>query len=199
MKDVQINENAQISDMELFHRMKKFMKMTRMEMGGRRGFCGGPGMGPHGAPMGPHCGPHGPHAPQGGPPMGPGPHCPHGRHGHKRPLSREHLLVMIGADPEGVRQKTLAENAGIGPSSVSELISKLESDGYVVRKVDPEDRRATRLFLTELGQARASEVEDERKAVFEGIFAALTEEEKVVLAGILDKLLAEKEAPPLAE
>ena len=93
MNDMKINENAQISDMELFHRMKKFMQLTRMEMGRRRGFCGGP------------------HGPQGGPPMGPGPHCPHGRHGHKRPLSREHLLVMIGSEPAGVRQKTLAENA----------------------------------------------------------------------------------------
>ena len=197
MTDVQNNDITPVSEIKLFHKMKKFMRLTHMEMGGRRG-CrgphGGPGPGPHGMPGGPGMGFHGPHGMPGEGPMGPGPHCPHGRHGFHRPLSRERLLVMIGSDPEGVRQKTLAENAGIGQSSVSELISKLESDGYVIRKVDPEDKRATRLFLTELGEARAAEVEDERKAMFEGIFAPLTEEEKAVLSGILDKLLAEKAA-----
>ena len=122
------------------------------------------------------------------PPRGPiGPYGPT----HRRPpLSREHLLVIISKYPDGVRQKTIAERAGIRQSSASELINKLESTGYIDRKVDPDDKRATLLTLTEKGQARAAEVEDERKAMFEGIFAKLTDEEKETLSQLLDKLLS---------
>ena len=125
------------------------------------------------------------------PPEPPFGHGPHGmRHGMRRPpLSREHILIMIGEHPDGVRQKTIAEEAGINQSSASELISKLEADGYLRRTVDPDDRRATLLFLTDLGQARAAEVADEKEAVFTEFFSVLTEEEKDTLSSILDKLL----------
>ena len=114
---------------------------------------------------------------------------PFGLHGRRPPLSRERLLVIIGKHPEGIRQKMIAEKVGINQSSTSELINKLESDGYIERKVDPDDKRATLLFLTEKGAARAAEVEDERQEMFRGMFDALTEEEKQTLSGILDKLL----------
>lgn len=102
--------------------------------------------------------------------------------------------MIIGKHPDGVRQKTISEKAEINQSSVSELITKLEGDGYVQRRVDPTDKRATLLFLTELGQARAAEVEDEHSAMFEGLFCALNDEEKATLSHLLDKLLEEKEA-----
>ena len=99
--------------------------------------------------------------------------------------------MIIGENPDGIRQKAIMEKAGIGQSSVSELINKLEDDGYIERKVDPSDKRATLLFLTEKGQARALEVEDERKEFFADVFARLTNEEKSTLSDIMDKLLAE--------
>jgi len=61
----------------------------------------------------------------------------------------------------------------------------------VERKVDPTDKRATLLFLTEKGSARALEVEDERKEFFAAIFSKLSDEEKQVLSDIMDKLLSE--------
>lgn len=105
------------------------------------------------------------------------------------------LLVIIGKNPEGIRQKDISARIGINQSSTSELISKLETDGYITRKVDPDDKRATLLFLTELGRARAAEVEDERNAMFKDAFSVLTEEEKETLARILDKLIAGRRGP----
>ena len=99
-------------------------------------------------------------------------------------------MIMIGKHPEGIRQKAICEEIGINQSSASELIDKLEGNGYIKRETDPADRRATLLFLTELGQARAAEVEDERQEMFRGIFDRLSAEEKQMLAELLDKLLA---------
>ena len=94
---------------------------------------------------------------------------------------------------EGARQKELAEAMRINPSSMSELIEKLRADGYVERTVDPEDRRATRITLTELGKARAYETSDERAEKIRPVFAGLTEEEKQELLRLLRKLTASSE------
>ena len=119
----------------------------------------------------------------------------HGRHGHgmhrchggKR-LPRERILMILLSHEEGMHQKELAEEMKIGPSSLSELIDKLESDRYVERNVDPQDRRSTLITLTEKGKARAFEAEDMRRSFAEERFAALTQEEKETLLSLLEKI-----------
>ena len=51
----------------------------------------------------------------------------------------------------------------INASTMSEFIGHLESDGYVERNIDPSDKRATLITLTEKGRERAFELQDERK------------------------------------
>lgn len=148
---------------------------------------------------------HGPEGEHGHGPEGEHGHGPEGRgHGPKRghgpgggkphpAFGRERLLSVIGSYEGGVRQKTLTEELRVNPSSVSELISKLESDGYVRRSVDPADKRATLISLTELGEARNAEVQDERNERLEAAFCALTEDEKEQLIALLDKLAAGKQ------
>ena len=104
-------------------------------------------------------------------------------------MSREHLLVIISEFPEGIRQKELAEKAGINASSTSEVVSRLEDDGYLIRTIDENDRRATVLKLTEMGAVRADEIRNEREDFLNEFFSKLTEEEKQTLSDLLDKLL----------
>ncbi len=124
--------------------------------------------------------------------MGEGMHgrrCCHKRHG----MSRERLLVLISEYPDGVRQKELAERAGINASSTSEVVSRLEDDGYIKREIDPSDKRATILRLTEMGQVRAEEVRDERNEFLGEFFGRISEEEKEKLAEIVGKLMGNRE------
>jgi DNA-binding MarR family transcriptional regulator len=53
----------------------------------------------------------------------------------------------------GTRLTTIAALANITPQAVGELVDDLERQGYVVRRPDPDDRRAKRIVLTERGQA----------------------------------------------
>ncbi len=53
-----------------------------------------------------------------------------------------------------VRQ--LSERTGTRASTLTGLLDRLESRGYLVREVDPADRRSFRLPLTELGQETAA-------------------------------------------
>ncbi len=99
---------------------------------------------------------------------------------------------MLASFDGGAKQKELIEEMKVNPSSMSEMISKLEHDGYVKRTVDPADKRATLITLTELGEARAAELTDERNERFSGLFSKLTPEEKEQLLVLLEKLTAEE-------
>jgi len=105
-----------------------------------------------------------------------------------RGLGRERVLEVISRYGDGVRQKTLTGELRINPSSVSEMISKLENDGYVRRTIDPEDKRATLIMLTELGEARTAELQDEKNDTLDKIFGNLSDDEKEQLIVLLEKL-----------
>ena len=185
-------------DERLFERLMKAPRQMRKMMHPE----GGPeGKGPHGhGPCGGEHGPHGHgHGPCGGPHGGRG-LGHHARMRTMRMLSRERILGILLEHEDGLRQKAIAEQMHIGPSSTSEFIDKLEQTGYIERRPDPDDGRATRIYLTEKGKARAYELEDERKERFATLFAALTEEEKEQLLALLDKLAAAGEpADPAGE
>ena len=49
---------------------------------------------------------------------------------------------------DGIRQSALAEQLEVAPITLGRLIDRLEASGWVSRKSDPIDRRASLLFLT---------------------------------------------------
>ncbi|MBQ6622606.1 MAG: MarR family transcriptional regulator [Mogibacterium sp.] len=162
------------------------------EHGGREGHGpmrhGPMGRGGFGRPMG-----HGPR--EHGPEYGHGPeerrgpgHGPEGERRGPKPLSRERVLSVLLQHDGGVRQKVLAEELRVNPSSISEFVDILEGGGYLSREVDPADKRATLISLTEKGRARACELEDEKQERFSRLFSGLSEEEKHELLRLLEKL-----------
>ena len=178
-------------DMELFEKLAKLNRSLRHARHGVHGFHG-----PHG---------HGPAEGRGPchnrmhhmPPEGKMPEAvPHGLRPHgPRRLPRERILAILNENGEGMHQREIAEVLMINPSSLSEAIDKLEADRYLERNVDPDDRRATLITLTEKGRARAYEVEDERAETLKSFFAPLTEDEKVQLCELISKLLEAENKP----
>ena len=127
-----------------------------------------------------------------GPMNGPGPMGGHGPCGRPGPGMPRELLLMavLDAGDSGIRQKDIADAVGINASSLSEQIDALESDRYLERKANPDDKRSTLIVLTEKGRARAYEVLDERQKAAADFCGKLTEEEKDTLIALLDKLLS---------
>lgn len=67
--------------------------------------------------------------------------------------------LVLATDPLTLTQ--LAERHCCGKSNMTQLIDRLESDGFVARTVDPSDRRSVFAALTPSGRAayeRASEL-----------------------------------------
>lgn len=69
------------------------------------------------------------------------------------PQRPAHSAVMAHIDIDGgTRLSTIAARANITPQAVGELVDDLERLGYVVRRPDPDDRRAKRIVLTDRGR-----------------------------------------------
>ena len=88
-----------------------------------------------------------------------------------------------------VRQ--LSERTGTRASTLTGLLDRLENRGYLVREVDPADRRSFRLPLTETGQAVATRV---RAAIADLERDALSRLDATQLAGYHAVVTALQEA-----
>lgn len=87
-----------------------------------------------------------------------------------------HLLAIL-KDEDGKTQKELSELLHIKPSTTTIMIKRMEKNELVVKKVDEEDRRISRIYITEKGKKMCVEA----KMIFEnfqtGNFEGFTEEE----------------------
>lgn len=110
--------------------------------------------------------------------------CGHVLYHQTHHSQQDAVLALLRQGP--LNQKQIQEQLSTRPGSVSELISKLEAKQLVERRRDDADRRRVVLSLTEKGQLAAL-IHEQRPS--EDLFAALTEEEKGQLAGLLGKLL----------
>lgn len=54
---------------------------------------------------------------------------------------------------EGITQDTISKHVTIDKTTIARAIMKLETLGYIVRHVDPIDRRANKVYLTAEGRA----------------------------------------------
>ncbi len=59
------------------------------------------------------------------------------------------IIIILVNNTEGLTQKEIADKLGLEGPTLIPTIDKLEKDGFVVRKVDKNDRRNNRIFLTE--------------------------------------------------
>jgi len=61
-------------------------------------------------------------------------------------------------DENGITLKEIGNRTLIDSSSMTVLVDKLENDKLVERQLDPEDRRAIRVYITDKGKAIAEEL-----------------------------------------
>ena len=109
--------------------------------------------------------------------------------GGKHFSSQQRVLGILKKHNGEMTTSQLAEELDIRPSSVSELIKKLEKSGFVTRKKDEKDKRVTLIHLTESGITASEEKSDKIGDFSEIFFNSLDEEEQAELNRLLEKLL----------
>src|ERR1700749_2573239 len=99
-------------------------------------------------------------------------------------------VIARNEDEEPLRITELADRLGIVPRSLTMVIDALEEAGLVRREIDPRNRRAILLRLTDHGLAIRDGLRESRRRAAEDLFAPLPETDRETLAGLLAKLAA---------
>ena len=107
---------------------------------------------------------------------------------HSAAQGRTQTTVLHALHENGpTSQKELQERLGIQPGSMSELITKLENKGLLVRARDEADRRKVLLTLTVAGEAKI--VRQEHKSQLPVRYTQLDDSELYRLAEALEKVI----------
>ena len=103
---------------------------------------------------------------------------------------------------EGISQRDLAERLGVAPPTVNIMLKKMEKAGLIERRADAQDQRYTRIYLTELGRARHSELEAIHAEVVRATVGDMSDEEQRELErllGVVARNLAAADMQPTTD
>lgn len=102
--------------------------------------------------------------------------------------AQERALRLVARGDEPPRMTELADRLGIVPRSLTTVIDALEQAGLVRREIDPRNRRAILLHLTDRGAAVRDDLRDARRRAAEDLFAPLPASDRETLADLLARL-----------
>ena len=97
------------------------------------------------------------------------------------------ILATLGFE-HGITQQELAERLLVTKGNVCGMIDRLEANGWVERRADPNDRRVNRLFLTRRGKVRLSRTMPDEHALVKNIMGVLKPVELQTLYQLLQRL-----------
>ncbi len=83
-------------------------------------------------------------------------------------------LLILGAAQDGARVSEVAARVGVTLPATGRLLRRLERRGLLALETDPDDRRATRARLTEMGQATRDAILAYRRGMLIEIARAVT-------------------------
>ena len=86
---------------------------------------------------------------------------------------------------EGITQTELANYVMIQPATVTNMLQRLEREGFVERRPDIEDQRISRVYATEKGRDIEERVQEKWSQLEQEAFGGLSIEERVLLRRLL--------------
>ena len=116
---------------------------------------------------------------------------------HEFPPAVGRLLALRTND--GSSPAELCELMDVRPSSMSELLSKMEENGLVTRATDEADRRATKVWLNENGKEATERMEAKFRAENEKLAACFSAEVAEQFCALCEKLSEHLEGLPEKE
>lgn len=88
-------------------------------------------------------------------------------------------------EEDGLTQVELAQRMCVQPPTINKMLTRLESAGLVERRLDPDDNRFSRVYLTKKSRNVQQDVEQAFSKLEARVIANLTIEEQVLLKRLL--------------
>ncbi|SMF35485.1 MarR family winged helix-turn-helix transcriptional regulator [Desulfovibrio gilichinskyi] len=102
-------------------------------------------------------------------------------------LPQMHTLEVLGSQ-QPMRMKELAQGMGITTGTLTVLVDRLESKGFVCRKPHDSDRRSILVELTESGEAMFAEHDRLHLRLIDELTAEISDSEREVFLSCLEKM-----------
>ncbi|MEX1071389.1 MAG: MarR family transcriptional regulator [Anaerolineales bacterium] len=102
------------------------------------------------------------------------------------------LLMSVMRHP-GIRVHEIAETLRVSTPTVSVAVRKLEKQGWLKRKPDPEDKRAAQLYLSRKAALLAQRAKSFRRKRINEFMNGLTSAEQDQLLTLLEKAISNLE------
>jgi DNA-binding MarR family transcriptional regulator len=104
-------------------------------------------------------------------------------------LTRAQWRVLVHLGPrQGINQTSLAEILELDNVTLSRHIDRLERDGWLERRPDPEDRRAWRLYLAEASRPTLEKMETLAAETQAAALAGLSSDQRALFVETLVKI-----------
>ncbi|APX71148.1 MarR family winged helix-turn-helix transcriptional regulator [Companilactobacillus allii] len=110
-------------------------------------------------------------------------------HQNKQRLSGQQRVLAILRLEDGLSQRYLGEVLDLRPSSIAELLKKLENNNYIIRKEDKADKRTKLVYLTDTGKDKADDNASLKDNDYsELFFSGLSDDQMSQFSDILQKI-----------
>ena len=99
-----------------------------------------------------------------------------------------HIILSL-YKKDGKSIKELSDSRKVKASTTTVMVSRMEKSGIVERKADSDDRRITRVYLTEKGKSICKEIEEINKKVEEECLKGFSETERIIVKRLIDQMI----------
>jgi len=99
------------------------------------------------------------------------------------------LLLMNVSEADGCTQNEIAECLGIQPATVTRMLQRVERNGLIERRKDPDDNRITRVYLTEEGRRQEQRLTQLWESVEGDLVKGMTSIEQALLRRLLLQMI----------
>ncbi len=103
--------------------------------------------------------------------------------------AQEHVLFHLWRE-DGLTPTQLAARFNVGLATIMKTVQRMERVGFLVRRSDPTDRRASRVYLTERGRSLYEPALQVWLALAERTVRGMTDIEKVLFRRLMQQALA---------
>ncbi len=108
-------------------------------------------------------------------------------------LKLSHLKILhLLSDHNGINQQEIALISASKRSTISEIISEMESEDLVVRIVNNTDRRVMNIFLTEKGKSASDLVQSEFRSYCMQCMEGFSDAEVLLFQQLLNRFQFQK-------
>lgn len=104
------------------------------------------------------------------------------------PDSYRTIIMFLSRHP-GANQRNIAEFADVTTSAVNQTVKNMIAEGYLRKETDDNDKRHSKLYLTEKGEEISRTLRERLQASDERITSLITPEKEAEMMELLDQII----------